>query len=61
MARSRPTSILVLIGPEGDFTPQEVEMAQSAGFIPVSLGASVLRVATAAIAVASYIRLSLGL
>lgn len=56
---SRPDNMLVLIGPEGDFTPQEIELAQGAGFIPVSLGDSVLRVGTAAIALASYIKLSL--
>jgi len=50
--------IIVLIGPEGDFTPEEVRLAQKQGFIPVSLGELVLRVETAAIAVASYIRLS---
>jgi 16S rRNA (uracil1498-N3)-methyltransferase len=50
-------NILVLIGPEGDFTPQEVELAKRHGFIPVTLGALVLRVDTAALAVASFIKL----
>ncbi len=59
LAKSKPTKILVLIGPEGDFSPREVALAQSEGFIPISLGSSVLRVDTAAIAVASYINLSL--
>lgn len=59
LAESKPSNILVLIGPEGDFTPQEIELAKSAGFIPVSLGDDVLRVGTAAVAVASYIKLSL--
>ncbi|MBI2869104.1 MAG: 16S rRNA (uracil(1498)-N(3))-methyltransferase [Chloroflexi bacterium] len=49
--------VLVLIGPEGDFTPAEVDAAREAGFIPVSLGDTVLRVATAAVAAASFIRL----
>ena len=52
----RPKNILVFIGPEGDFTPQEVEAAKKAGFVPVSLGELVLRVETAAVAVASVIR-----
>jgi len=56
LAKAKPANALVLIGPEGDFTPQEVELAKSEGFIPVSLGDTVLRVATAAIAVASYFR-----
>jgi 16S rRNA (uracil1498-N3)-methyltransferase len=54
-----PSAILVLIGPEGDFTPQEVEKAADAGFQPVSLGNNVLRVETAAIAVAAYLKLAL--
>jgi 16S rRNA (uracil1498-N3)-methyltransferase len=48
--------IIVLIGPEGDFTPEEVDIALANGFLPVSLGDTVLRVATAAIAAASYIK-----
>lgn len=40
---------LVLIGPEGDFSPDEVEAAISHGFIPVSLGKSRLRTETAAL------------
>jgi 16S rRNA (uracil1498-N3)-methyltransferase len=51
--------IIVLIGPEGDFTPEEVKTALDAGFIPVSLGDTVLRVATAAVAVASYLSFAL--
>ncbi len=53
-------NIIVLIGPEGDFTPTEVKLALHNGFIPVSLGDTVLRVVTATIAVAAYIRLTLG-
>ena len=37
----------VLIGPEGDFSPEEVEMAMKAGYVPVSLGSSRLRTETA--------------
>ena len=37
----------ILIGPEGDFSKEEVEVAISAGFIPVSLGSSRLRTETA--------------
>ncbi|MBQ8271306.1 MAG: 16S rRNA (uracil(1498)-N(3))-methyltransferase [Bacteroidaceae bacterium] len=40
----------VLIGPEGDFSPQEVELAVKAGYIPVSLGSSRLRTETAGLA-----------
>jgi 16S rRNA (uracil1498-N3)-methyltransferase len=55
-----PGKVLVLIGPEGDFTPQEVQDSLRLGFLPVSLGNTVLRVETAAIAIASYLRLELG-
>ena len=41
--------VLVLIGPEGDFSEQEVADALAAGFIPVSLGNSRLRTETAAV------------
>jgi 16S rRNA (uracil1498-N3)-methyltransferase len=51
-------NILILIGPEGDFTAQELILAKQAGCIPVSLGELVLRVDTAAIAVLSFIRLN---
>jgi len=54
---SKYKNILVLIGPEGDFTEAEVQLAIKAGFIPVTLGDLVLRVETAAVAVASYITL----
>ena len=45
----RPHSALMVIGPEGDFTPAETSWAKSAGCIPVSLGPIVLRAETAAI------------
>lgn len=40
---------LVLIGPEGDFSPQEVQLAKQYDFIPVNLGKSRLRTETAAL------------
>jgi 16S rRNA (uracil1498-N3)-methyltransferase len=44
-----PQSVGVWIGPEGDFTPEELETIQASGALPVSLGRLVLRVETAAI------------
>lgn len=41
--------VLILIGPEGDFTVSEIELALETNFIPVSLGKSRLRTETAAI------------
>jgi 16S rRNA (uracil1498-N3)-methyltransferase len=40
-------SVLILIGPEGDFSPEEVALAISSGFKAVSLGKSRLRTETA--------------
>jgi len=47
--------IIVLIGPEGGFSPAEAELATSRGFHPVSLGPNILRTETAAIAVLSIL------
>jgi 16S rRNA (uracil1498-N3)-methyltransferase len=47
--QSRPTSVLMCIGPEGDFTPAELNLARSHGCRPITLGPIILRVATAAI------------
>lgn len=43
------SEIIVMIGPEGDFSREEAELALAAGFIPVHLGASRLRTETAAL------------
>lgn len=43
------SSVAVLIGPEGDFSPEEIRMALDAGFVPVSLGDNRLRTETAAL------------
>ena len=43
-----PQSVLWLVGPEGDFTPEEMAAATAAGFVPVTLGPLVLRCVTAA-------------
>lgn len=40
---------LVLIGPEGDFAPEEIKASLDAGFIPVTLGDNRLRTETAAL------------
>ncbi|MHB8155661.1 MAG: RsmE family RNA methyltransferase [Candidatus Omnitrophota bacterium] len=53
-----PRKIIVFIGPEGDFSAQEISLAKKAGFLPVSLGQGVLRVDTAAIAAVSFIKLN---
>lgn len=47
----RPASVAVWVGPEGDFTPQEMATLVSSGVQPISLGRLVLRCDTAAVAV----------
>ena len=44
-----PRSVLMLIGPEGDFTPAELALAKIHGCRPITLGPIVLRVETAAL------------
>lgn len=48
---------LVLIGPEGDFSKEEVALAKDNGFIPVSLGDARLRTETAAVVACHTIQL----
>lgn len=43
----RGSDIIILIGPEGDFRQEEMELAMENGFVPVSLGNSRLRTETA--------------
>lgn len=49
-AQLRPgASVVIAIGPEGDFSPEEIKQALTAGFMPVSLGEARLRTETAAL------------
>ena len=43
------TNLLILVGPEGDFSPAEIEQALKAGFVPVMLGEQRLRTETTAV------------
>lgn len=56
-AYQKGSNVLVLIGPEGDFSEKEVEKAIQNGFIPVSLGRSRLRTETAALVACHTIQL----
>lgn len=47
--RDRPGSVLMLVGPEGDFTPAELALARRHGCQPITLGPIILRVETASI------------
>jgi 16S rRNA (uracil1498-N3)-methyltransferase len=48
-AYEKEGNVLILIGPEGDFSEEEVTLAKAQGFVPVSLGESRLRTETAAL------------
>lgn len=56
LSDSRLKNLLILIGPEGDFTPAEIQEAVQAGAHRISLGPTVLRVETAAVAAVSGVR-----
>ena len=50
-------NILVLIGPEGDFSPNEINKAINNKFTPISFGESRLRTETAGVLATSIINL----
>lgn len=50
-------SAVIMIGPEGDFSLKEIQLAREKGFLPVTLGTSRLRVETAAVVSVSEIYL----
>ncbi len=52
------TPALVLVGPEGDFSIEEVRAAEAAGFKAVTLGSSRLRTETAALVAVHLMRLA---
>jgi len=53
--KSLPSQI-ILIGPEGDFSPTEIELALQFKFLPVSLGNTRLRTETAGVVAAALLR-----
>ncbi len=55
LAGYQGSDITVLIGPEGDFSPEEAKLAIECGYIPVHLGASRLRTETAAVTAAEAV------
>ena len=54
------TSAVLLIGPEGDFTPEEVAQAARSGAVLVSLGPLILRSETAALAALAVLQHTVG-
>lgn len=55
MVNENLSSKIILIGPEGDFTPGEIDMAVKHHFIPVALGNTRLRTETAGVVAASLL------
>ena len=55
-----PDSAALLVGPEGGFSPEEVESAIQNGFTPVSLGPRILRTETASLVMLSIIQYQWG-
>lgn len=53
---SQSTAQLILIGPEGDFTPPEIHLALQQNFTPVALGKTRLRTETAGIVATTLLR-----
>lgn len=53
----KENTALILIGPEGDFSPTEIQAALNRNYIPISLGNSILRVETAGVVACSTIQL----
>ncbi|MEK6789226.1 MAG: 16S rRNA (uracil(1498)-N(3))-methyltransferase [Pseudomonadota bacterium] len=59
-SNQRPTSVALLIGPEGGLSDSEIVAAQQAGFQPWQLGPRVLRTETAPVAALSVLQLLYG-
>jgi 16S rRNA (uracil1498-N3)-methyltransferase len=60
LPQDKTGSILVLIGPEGGWSQEELQIAEQAGVTPIGLGQHILRSETAAIASASILQSRLG-
>ncbi|MDX2251045.1 MAG: 16S rRNA (uracil(1498)-N(3))-methyltransferase [Nitrospira sp.] len=54
------SSVLILIGPEGGWSQEELLLAEQAGIQPITLGSHILRAETAAIATISILQSRLG-
>jgi 16S rRNA (uracil1498-N3)-methyltransferase len=60
LKQNLPHKIYVMVGPEGGFTEEEVELAEEKGFIPVKLGQRILRTETASITLVGILQYELG-
>jgi len=55
---ARPSPVVIAVGPEGGFEPDELDALHAAGFVSVGLGKTVLRFETAAVVAAGIVRAS---
>jgi len=55
-----PKKILLMLGPEGGFTPQEVKTAKRSGFVTAGLGPRILRAETATVAACTLVQYLFG-
>jgi len=55
-----PGSVMVILGPEGGFTDQEIETARQAGFVTAGLGPRILRAETATLAASTLVQYIFG-
>jgi len=60
LRRYQLKKICAMVGPEGGFTAEEVELAKDKGFIPIKLGQRILRTETAAIVLLGILQYELG-
>ena len=58
-AHQEVSSVSLLVGPEGDFTDDELSQAEQLGFLPITMGDLVLRVETATLYGISALRYAL--
>lgn len=59
-AAGTPSSVMVVLGPEGGFSEQEVRAAEAAGFVSASLGPRILRAETAAVCAGAIVQYVFG-
>jgi 16S rRNA (uracil1498-N3)-methyltransferase len=56
----RPARLLLLVGPEGGFTPEEVSGAEAGGARPISLGPRILRAESAGLVAVALVQYRFG-
>jgi 16S rRNA (uracil1498-N3)-methyltransferase len=59
-SRSRAADAVIVVGPEGGFDAEELELARSAGYAVVSLGPTILRAETAGVAALTILQFAWG-